>query len=76
MIGLAFDENFNDDVVRGLRRRNSSLNVVRIWEAGLAGLDDPGVLAWAAREGRVLVSHDVTTLNPKERDNLRRFFSI
>jgi hypothetical protein len=62
MIGLAFDENFNHDVIRGLLRRNPALDVVRVWDAGLAGLDDPGVLAWAARERRVLISHDVATL--------------
>ena len=62
MISLAFDENFNNDVIRGLLRRNPALDVMRVSDAGLAGLDDPGVLAWAAGERRVLVSHDVTTL--------------
>lgn len=62
MIRLAFDENFNNDVLRGLRRRNPTLDVVRVQDAGLSSLDDPAVLAWAAAEGRVLVSHDVATL--------------
>src|SRR5436305_1203170 len=62
MIGLAFDENFNNDVVRGLQRRNPILELVRVLDAVLSGLDDPGVLAWAAEQGRVLVSHDVATL--------------
>ena len=62
MIALAFDENFNNDVVRGLLRRNPSLDVVRVQDAGFTSLDDPGVLAWAAAEDRVLVSHDVATL--------------
>ncbi|PYJ52686.1 MAG: hypothetical protein DME82_15930 [Verrucomicrobia bacterium] len=62
MIGLAFDENFNNDVVRGLLRRRPGLDIARVGDAGLVGLDDPGVLAWAAKEGRVLVSHDVSTL--------------
>jgi hypothetical protein len=62
MIGLAFDENFNNDVLRGLWRRNPSLDVVRVQDVGLSGLDDPTVLAWAAEQGRVLVSHDVSTL--------------
>jgi hypothetical protein len=62
MISLAFDENFNNDVVRGLLRRNAALDVVRISDAGLAGLDDPAVLAWAAAQRRVLISHDVATL--------------
>lgn len=62
MVGLAFDENFNNDVLRGLLRRSPALDVVRIQDAGLAGQEDPKVLAWAATEGRVLVSHDVSTL--------------
>ncbi len=62
MIALAFDENFNNDVLRGLLRRNPTLDVVRVQDAGLTSLDDPAVLAWAAAEGRVLVSHDVATL--------------
>src|SRR5467141_48781 len=63
MIGLAFDENFNNDVIRGLLRRSPALDVVRVQDAGLAGLDDPGVLAWAAGQRRVLISHDVATLS-------------
>jgi hypothetical protein len=31
-------------------------------EAGLTGLNDPAVLAFAAREGRVLVTHDRKTM--------------
>lgn len=62
MIPLAFDENFNHDVVRGLVRRYPDLDVIRVQEAGLAGRDDPSILAWAAEEGKVLVTHDVSTL--------------
>ena len=62
MIGLAVDENFNNDVLRDLLRRRPGLDVVRVQDAGLSSLDDLGVLAWAAQEGRVLVSHDVSTL--------------
>ncbi len=62
MTALAFDENFNNDVVRGLVRRKPALDVVRVQDAGLTSLDDPAVLAWAAAEDRVLVSQDVATL--------------
>lgn len=62
MLRLAADENFNADVVRGLRRRFPALDLVRIQDVGLSGADDPTVLAWAAREQRVLLTHDVTTL--------------
>jgi hypothetical protein len=62
MLRLAVDENFNNDIVRGLLRRKPELDVVRIQDVGLSGTDDPTVLEWAAREDRVLLTHDVTTI--------------
>jgi hypothetical protein len=62
MLPLAADENFNNDVVRGLLRRNPRLDIVRIQDVGLSGAGDGEVLEWAAREGRVLLTHDVSTL--------------
>jgi hypothetical protein len=62
MIPLAADENFNADIIRGLRRRRPDIDVLSVRAAGLSGADDPTVLAWAAREGRVLMTHDVTTM--------------
>jgi hypothetical protein len=53
---------FNNDIVRGLRRRAPDLDIVRIQDFGLSGADDPTVLAWCAAENRVLLSHDVRTL--------------
>lgn len=62
MLRLAADENFNNDIVRGLLRRKPGLDIVRVQEVGLSGADDPTVLEWAAQEGRVLLTHDVTTI--------------
>jgi len=62
MIGLAFDENFNHDVIRGLLRRNPRLDLVRLQDVGMSGASDPAVLEWAAQQNRVLISHDVATL--------------
>lgn len=31
-------------------------------DVGLAGADDPEILDWAAAEGRVLLTHDVSTM--------------
>jgi hypothetical protein len=62
MLLLAADENFNNNIVRGLLRRAPYLDIVRIQEIGLSGADDPAVLSWAARENRVLLTHDVTTM--------------
>ncbi len=62
MLLMAADENFNNDILRGLSRRKPDMDIVRIQDVGLSGADDPTVLEWAAREGRILLTHDVTTM--------------
>jgi hypothetical protein len=62
MLCLAADENFNNDILRGLLRRKPDLNIIRIQDAGLSGSDDATVLEWASREERVLLTHDVSTM--------------
>jgi predicted nuclease of predicted toxin-antitoxin system len=62
VIKLASDENFDGDVVRGLLRRVPELDIVRIQDAGLAGSSDPTILAWAAEESRILLTHDRDTM--------------
>jgi len=62
MLRLAADENFNNAIIRGLLRRKPDLDIIRVQDVGLSGADDPVVLEWAAKEGRVLLTHDVTTM--------------
>jgi hypothetical protein len=62
MLKLAIDENFNRDIVRGLLRRRPGLDLARVQDVGLTGANDPTVLGWAATEGRVLFTHDVSTM--------------
>ena len=62
MIRLAADEDFNRLIVHGVRRRQPTIDLVRVQDRGLAGADDPTVLEWAASEGRVLLSHDSSTM--------------
>ena len=49
-------------IITGLKRREPAIDFRTAQEAGLAGLGDPDVLALAAAEGRLLVSHDVSTM--------------
>ena len=56
------DENLDNNILRGLLRRRSNLNIVRVQDVGLFGKDDPTVLAWAAKEDRILLTHDVATI--------------
>ncbi len=56
------DEDFDNDILRGVLRKLPSLDVVRAQDVGLGGQDDPAVLAWAADEGRIVLTHDVSTM--------------
>jgi hypothetical protein len=62
VIKLATDENFDGDIYRGLLRRQPGLDIVRVQDVGLARTADPVILAWAAAEERVLLTHDRDTL--------------
>ena len=62
MLRLLADENFNNAIVRGLRLREPTLDVVTVQEVGLGEADDPDVLEWAAGEGRIVLTHDVKTM--------------
>jgi len=43
-------------------RRLPNLDIVRAQDVGLSGALDPVVLEWAAQEGRLLLTHDVSTM--------------
>lgn len=62
MVLFASDENFNNEIVRGILLRNPAVDIVRIQDAGLAGSEDERVLEWAAQSHRILLTHDVATI--------------
>jgi Domain of unknown function (DUF5615) len=62
MLKLLADENFDNNIVRGLLRRNPNIDIIRVQDVGLSGKDDPTILSWAAQENRVLLTHDVATI--------------
>ena len=62
MLRLLADENFNGDILRGLLLRQPDFNVLRVQDAGLAGADDPSILAWAAENDRIVLTHDRATM--------------
>ena len=55
MLHFAADENLNYNIVRGLLRRESDLDIIRIQDVGLSGKGDATVLEWAAQENRILI---------------------
>src|SRR5437762_10205378 len=71
MLRLLAGESFNSDIVRGVRRRNSAVDIVRVQDEGLSGVEDPAVLEWAAHAGRVLLTHDVSTMTRYAYDRVR-----
>jgi predicted nuclease of predicted toxin-antitoxin system len=56
------DAELNQIILHAVVRRAPALDFQTAAAAGLAGLRDPEVLALAARDGRVLVTHDQTTM--------------
>ncbi len=62
MIRLAADEDFNNLISRGLRRRLPGLDLLSAQDAGLTRASDDVILEWAALEARVLVTHDARTM--------------
>ena len=64
MIAFVADENFRAAIVHGLQRRDPAMDLVRVQDVGLRTAGDPEILEWAASEGRVLLTHDQSTIPP------------
>ncbi len=56
------DANLNQIILLAVRRREPALDFQTAMAAGLSGVHDPEVLARAARDGRILVTHDRKTM--------------
>jgi hypothetical protein len=53
------DENFNNDILRGVWRRIPDASFTRVQDTEIAGADDPRD---AAEQGYIVLSHDVNTM--------------
>ena len=71
MIKLLTDENFDGDILRGMLRRMPDLDVIRVQDIGLSQTLDPIILAWAAANQRVLLTHDMKTVPDFANDRVR-----
>jgi len=56
------DENFDHNIIRGLFALDRTVDLCTVQDVGLMQTPDPVILDWAAQEGRVLVTHDVSTV--------------
>ena len=62
MLKFLADEDFNNNILRGLKRRLPSLDIVRVQDTELTEQPDPVILEWAAQEDRLLLTHDADTM--------------
>ena len=62
MLRFAADEGFDGRIVEGLRLRVPDLDIVTVQERQIRGAPDTEVLAWAASEERILLTHDLETM--------------
>lgn len=62
MVRWLADENLNNNILRAVFRENHEIDIIRVQDVGLTGTSDEALLAWAAGQGRVLLTHDVSTI--------------
>jgi hypothetical protein len=62
MIRFLTDEHFRSAIYNGVKRRLSDLDIVRVQDVGLRTASDPRILQFAALENRIILSHDVHTM--------------
>jgi predicted nuclease of predicted toxin-antitoxin system len=62
MLLLLIDEHVHGAILDGLRNSRSDLDIVRVQDVGLGSKPDSEILAWAANQGRVVISLDKKTL--------------
>jgi predicted nuclease of predicted toxin-antitoxin system len=62
LIAFLVDQNFNEHILDGLTRRDSTLELTHVRDIGLAAAPDPTVLEWSAANGLVLLTHDRKTI--------------
>jgi len=62
MIRLLIDQDFDHDILRGLKRRIPDLDAITTHEVSLNEASDNDLLEWAAEAGRIIVTHDRKTM--------------
>lgn len=72
---LLADADLNGAIVSGVMRRSGDIDFKRAEHVPLEGLPDLAVLAAAAKDRRVLVSHDVSTMPGHFFEYVRRHVS-
>ncbi len=71
MVSFLADENLECFIVNQLRERPLKVNIVRAQDVGLAATDDRIILDWAARNERIVVTRDVSTMRTYANERIR-----
>ena len=56
------DEDLDSDIIDGLRSREPAIDILDVKTAGLRRASDPALLDLAAKQDRILVTHDRRTM--------------
>jgi hypothetical protein len=62
MLRLLIDQDLDHVILRGLLLRVPNLDVITAHQVGLSNATDSDLLAWAAEQERIVVTHDRRTM--------------
>jgi predicted nuclease of predicted toxin-antitoxin system len=62
MLRLLIDQDLDHVILRGPLLRVPTLDVITAHQVGLSNTSDPDLLAWAAEQERIVVTHDRRTM--------------
>ena len=62
MLRLLIDQDLDRVILRGLLLRIPKLDAITAHQVGLSDASDPELLAWAAQQERIIVTHDRRTM--------------
>jgi hypothetical protein len=71
VLKYAVDEDFNHEIIRGLVLKDTRLDFLTVQDVDLLDVHDRDILAWAAQERRILLTHDVRTMPMYAAERLR-----
>jgi predicted nuclease of predicted toxin-antitoxin system len=72
VIRFLADHCFDEDILRGVLRKNAAVQILPARNVGLAEAEDPDVLRWAAGEEMVILTHDRNTMIKFAIERIRR----
>jgi len=71
MIRFLADEDFSGPILAGVKRCLPDLDIIRVWDTPVRARPDPEVLEFAASEDRVILSHDLSTMEFQARARIQ-----